>query len=274
MFNWSKEAEEYLESWIREGGHLFLVMDNNQEEIINFISREFQIDIIGPTDRGSFRYDEVFPSYDIRVSFEVPPDKEVLLLLDSEYAARLVQVKHGKGNLTVSGRPFFLYSRNLNVAPNARLAWGVLAADSAGLSAHAGRGWLFISGNIRAPNDGIFGTLFEEGNLMVLLVSLGVLLILGFWAVIPLFGLVRQERERPGKPLRERFLAEGRFIKRYGALEFYRDIYIKEINRRLARKGISPDKIEEEIRAIQGEAVRFRDFPEMIKTLKTILERI
>ena len=290
MFIWSEEAEEYLGSWIREGGHLFLVMDINQDMVQNFISREFHIDIRSPADRGAFRYNADFPNYDQRISFEVPPDNEAVLLLDPRYIARLVQVKHGKGTLTVSGRPFFMYSRNLEMAPNARLAWGLLAADTAGTGADTvadtaaaaitsgaalpGEGWLFIRGNMRPQNDGILGTLFNEGNLAVLLVSLMVLLIVGFWAVIPIFGLVRRGRERPGKPLRERFLAEGRFIKRYGALDFYRDIYIKEINRRLARKGISSDKIEEEIRTIQGENVKIGDFPGIIKTLKTILERI
>jgi hypothetical protein len=111
--------------------------------------------------------------------------------------------------------------------------------------------------------------------------------------VIPFFGPVRENSERPGKSLKERFLAEGRFLKGYGALELYRAAYIREIKRRLARKeGLTAEteilsragelweksapRRDKRItaKALYGEPFGPRDFGKIITILKTILERI
>jgi hypothetical protein len=110
---------------------------------------------------------------------------------------------------------------------------------------------------------------------------------------VPLFGVVKSGDERPGRPLRERFLAEGMFLKSYGALDSARAVYVGEIRRRLLRKeGIDDENkllrrsgelwaaatgrrdnaaVEE---AMSPSRKRPGDFPKMIVILKTILERL
>jgi hypothetical protein len=297
LFTWTGEAVEYLIKWIEDGGHLFLSLDNqywhDEETLIPL--NEFGIEV-NLDDSSYVRYDPESPNYDNRVSFELSPDVEAMILKNRNGDIKLVQVKHGRGKITVTGRPRFLLSSNLNRAPNSRLALALFGGNAAPNFAADGRittasegAWFFIRGTTRVR--GLLGNLFTHGNLTVIIVSALVLLAAGFWAVIPVFGLVRGDNERPGKPLRERFLAEGRFLKRYGALELYRDRYITEIKRRLARKeGILGDdeilrRVEEICgkterdslmfaRIFNGEPFTYREFPKVIVILKTILESI
>ena len=311
LFRWTEEAVEYLVRWVEEGGSLFLALDNytsweywHDEEYFPLLEK-FGIEAGNENALPNYHYDPEAPGYDRGVSFElaggepvgmavVADDGGVLALKGWDGLIRLVQVQRGKGKLIVTGRPRFLLSSYLNNAPNARLAW-VLFAKKIGpdpsVLAAADEAWLFIRGTEKVR--GLLGNLFRQGNLSVLLLSVLFLLVIAFWAVIPVFGLVREDEERPGKPLRERFLAEGRFLKRYGALEFYRDTYVREIRRRLGRQeGLSADdemekrildtwgKQAEErdrrlfVRILRKEPFRFKEFPKMVLVLKSILERI
>ena len=315
LFKWDDDAE-YLVQWVLDGGTLFLALDDqrsggsyqynrrDRDAGTLHLLEEFGIKIGAGAARGNYRYNPDSPNYDRGVAFEMAGEAaeadDLLTLKDWSSIVRLVQVKRGKGKFIVSGLPVFLRSSYIERAPNARLAWALFAAESEpAAEAREGRGsppeppnndWLFIRGSTRP--SGLLGDLFREGNLPVLLVSILVLLVVCFWAVIPLFGLVRGDDAKPGKPLRERFLAEGRFLKRYGALEFYRQVYMKEIKRRLARKeGLcSDDEIQGRIREILGRpgdrdsrvlagilhggSFRYKDLPRMIIIFNTILERI
>ena len=296
LFTWAPGAAPQLIRWIEEGGSLFLVLDYQAEwEFWNnapllLLLEEFGIEAAKGSRVRWHRDGSGVPSFGQEFSFEVSQDEDESILALEDWAGitRLVQVQHGMGRLIVSGRPRFLFSQFLDSEPNTRLAWALFAADAA----HGNEnGWLFIRGPTRA--QGLLGSLFTHGNLWALGVSALVFLAIGFWAVVPMFGLVRRDDERPGKPLRERFIAEGRFFKTYDALGFYRDVYIKEIRRRLAKKeGISADdeiiehilntvsKTGKEkegqmlISAIRKEPIKYREFPKMISIFKTILERI
>ena len=277
LFRWSFDAAIYLVQWVEEGGTLYLVFDSYSElesyEIL-FLLEEFGI----TAEAGFPAYNDVsdFPDYDRRFFFEVAPDAESLSLKDRNGAVKLVIAECGRGKVIVSGEPHFLKSTSIGDAPNARLAWAIFAEGD----------WLFIRGAARAR--GLLGDLFRQGNLPVLLVSLLVLIVIGFWAVIPLFGLVRNDTEKPGKPLRERFLAEALFMRKYGGLNIYLEAYMKEIRRRLAlicgpgediQKRITEilAKPEEEYliaNFLHGERINYRDFPKLQKNLKTILEKI
>ena len=57
---------------------------------------------------------------------------------------------------------------------------------------------------------------------------MSLLIILGFWMVIPMFGLVSEEKQRSSRPIKDRFNAEIRFLKKYKALDYYLDIYKRE----------------------------------------------
>ena len=284
LFEWTDEAAECLVSWIEDGGQLFLALDfyytHEDDSSLLSLLEEFGITIKRVLTQT--RYDSESPAYGTIFAFElVPvPDGDTLCLKVRNDIIRLVQLKRGKGSFTVTGRPNFLSSWNISDEPNARLAWALFAEE-----AEKG-GWFFIRGTART--DGFLGSLFSNGNLMVLLVSGLVLLIIAFWTVIPMFGLVRGEEETPGKPLRERFLAEGRFLKRYGALDNYCRIYVNEIRRRLARReGLLSDediiKRAEEVwgtqndllaRALRNEKIKFGEFPKTVNMLKSILEML
>ena len=271
LFHWTDEGVEYLSHWVREGGTLFLVLDYSmgwvEEEPLSFLE-QFGISAEMESTRRAFFRDTEYPNYDGRVSFNVD-DEEALALKDRSGQVRLVQQNRGAGKLIVSGSPHFLLSANLDDEANSRLAWALFSGEG---------DWLFIRGTTRV--QGFLGSLFRQGNFQVLLVSALVLLVIGFWAVIPGFGLVRGDDEKPGKALRERFLAEGRFLKNYGALDFYCQAYIKEIKRRLAHKeGLSSEEeIQRRIFELLGRQVTAplaaQDFIKMISDYKTLLERI
>ena len=314
LFSWSEESVQYLVNWVEEGGELFLSLDH---EYMPSYSEYFQLYEDGPlllleefgieasTQSRSFsRYDPEAPNYDIGVSLDYAPEffseGEDFALTDSDGVVRLIRITRGKGKFTITGHPYFLRSNNLNKAANARLAGALFAADKNGNkndnkndndNENEDEGCLFIRGTTRGR--GLVGSLFRQGNLLEPCVAGLVLLVVCFWMVIPGFGVVRGDNEKPGKPLRERFLAEGLFLKRYGALNFYRESYLKEIKRRFARKeGILADEAIQgrvlEIlgksagqrdcriftKVLHGENISRREFPRMITIFNTILERI
>jgi hypothetical protein len=286
LFDWNSEAAKYLTHWVEEGGHLFLALDNNwweyaeqiYDDNVLLLLENFGIALaeqVPVYDQG-WPYDPNIPSFSSEISFEFLSDDNLCddawALKDEAGNIRLVRGQRGKGSFCVSGPPLFLYSQYLGDEPNSRLAWALFAGIN---SDGKNESVLFIRG--KAKVRGIFGSLWQQGNLAVLLVSVLVLAAIGFWAVIPGFGLVRGDDEISGKPLRERFLAEGRFLKRYGALELYRDTYLKEIKRQLMRReGSSNEQCERILNTerIPNERFTYREFPKLITTLKTILDRL
>jgi hypothetical protein len=296
LFLWTFDAVEHLVQWVEEGGTLYLVLDTYSElesYDILFLLEEFGI--TAEAGFPAYNDDSDFPDYDRRFFFAVSSGVEALSLKDRSGAVKLVMATYGRGTIIVSGEPHFLKFSSIGDAPNARLAWALFAhnewePDSTG-GGYIDEGvreidWLFIRGAARAR--GLLGDLFRQGNLSVLLVSLLVLIVIGFWAVIPLFGLVRGDTEKPGKPLRERFLAEALFMRKYGGLNFYLETYMREVRRRLALTCGPGEDVQKRITEIlakpedeyliasflHGERINYRDFPKLQKTLKTISEKI
>jgi len=70
----------------------------------------------------------------------------------------------------------------------------------------------------------------ERGNLLPVGISALLLIILGFWMAIPVFGLVTIEKQKSSRPIRDRFIAEIRFLKKYRALDHYLNVYEREKN--------------------------------------------
>jgi hypothetical protein len=300
LFRWNDEAVEYLVRWVDSGGCLIIALDYYQNPQDKRFDDQKCLSLLGKfavtadddealQDRGyeTDRWRLVSPNYDRNVSFKVSGEEDALCLSDWTGLTRLVEVKRGSGKFIVIGSPNFLYSTNIDSAPNARLAWSLFAADRSDSSLS---GCLFIRGAQRAK--GLLGDLFKYGNSAVLLVSLLVLLAVSFWAVIPVFGVFRREDEREGKSMRERFLSEGYFLKRYNALGHYYLAYMKEIRRRLERKeGIGEKDIQKRILEIYpgtsagqesallasflgGESIPYRKFSKLIEQFTSILERI
>jgi len=283
LFDWEDGAANYLARWVEDGGTLLLVLDNTvvwQEKEPIILLEKFGISA-----------EEILPRRNYRNS----KGENVTEYRSS--VTRFEQAKRGRGKIVALADSDFLRSSNLGDEPNTRLAWALFASDSDPKpdTDIAESGWLFIRGKTRVR--GLLGTIFRQGNFAVFFVGVFVLLVVCFWAVIPGFGLVKWDDEKPFRPLRERFLAEGRFLKRYGALDFYSQAYVREIKRRLAvREGIMGDeesmkraleiykglhaRLKDEkgsrllTRAFRKEKFTFREFPDLINAFKGVLEII
>jgi hypothetical protein len=220
------------------------------------------------------------PDLDFHNSFaitEKKPPVDRILVMNHRDKIRLVKLELGEGWIIFTGEAHFLHNYYLRRTENVNLA-GVLflpvypagqtemsegsppgetasAADNAGV--------LFIRA---IYGDGhFFGNLVERGNPWALAVSLALLIIAGFWMVIPPFGRFRPAPEKPGKPLRERFLAEGRFLKKYHALGKYLEVYERELEHRSRSKGMAVPA------AAEKKAVSFIQF---LKEQKNITEQL
>jgi hypothetical protein len=280
-------------SWIEEGGNLVLSLDFPPFEIdidaSDFLNR-LGLVMLDSSEERSYRYQDEEPRLDRAVSFGFSEENvDALVMKDSDGFRRLVPVTKGKGKVTITGNCRFMSTFYLREPSNSRLAWNLLA-ESRGVP-----GVFFIRGRRREIEKSFFGDLFERGNLTALIVSALVLIAVGFWAVLPVFGLVKSDDAKPGKPLRARFLAEGRFLKRYGALESYLAAYQDEIRRKLIKKenlnnedeiiiraaavwreassGLLVERPEEAVRqAFSRQPVRYGEFRKSVRILKTILE--
>jgi hypothetical protein len=243
LFHWPADAWEQLEPWVEAGGALILSLDTRwyerEDEGPNGVLRALGImeDTNTPWGRGYAAGEG--PNFDRSVAFtlaETPeehpaePSPEIRALADHRGIIRLVRVNRGAGSVTVMGAPYFLRSNSLEKEANAALGWNLLAA---GREPEEG-GVLFIRG--KTPGRSLFGRLADRGDFVPPAVSALALIAVGLWLVIPLFGVVPREDEKPGRPIRERFQAEGRFLKKYRSLASYRDAYVQEIFRRLRRR--------------------------------------
>jgi hypothetical protein len=294
LFEWTSEAIEYLTSWIDAGGNLIVSVnwtwsweDDGDNFLLSFMKDLGLAEGEWPED-WNYYYDPHEPDYGDSIIFAEPEDKGALVFRDYQGLIKMVRLSHGRGKIAVMGEPYFMMSHNIGLRQNARLAWHLLAGEGGSVP---GDGVFFIRGRQRVT--GLFGRLFEQGNFFALIASAVVLVIIGFWAAIPVFGVVKQDGIMPGRPLRERFLAEGMFLKSHGALDSTRAVYVREIKRRLLSKEGIDD--EHEILRRAGElwaaatgrrdtaAVedalspsrkRPGDFPKMIVILKTIMERL
>lgn len=287
IFFWTKPALDYLDSWVKQGGSLVLCLDYyrhwDEDEDLGAYLYHLGLEPGDDPNEGSYN-DSRAPSFGRNVHFKDPGPDAILVLKDESGLIRLVQISRGKGKIAVTGRPRFMTSFRLDEEPNVRLCWYLFADSSPSKDA----GVLFIRGQKRP--EGIFGRLFQQGNFSIVIVSALVLIVLGFWSVIPVFGVVRKNEEKPGKALAERFLAEGRFLGRFGALDYYRNLYFREIRRRFMKQ---EDYSEAEIirqaallwdRDKRGsntaeQVLSFapqgkKDFVQTIVILKTILERL
>jgi hypothetical protein len=298
LIDWEREGESLL-PWVREGGVLLISIDpawywwasesaSARLEALEAFLKTLGLKLLLPTGEGEDEYDEEydeeyddegeewkdFPDYDWSIGLEplgeVPPEGEELILRDQGGRIRLVRRALGKGRLTVTGSCYFMYNRYLDLEANARLSW-----ELTGASLDAGRpGMLFVRG--RRATGGLFNTLRERGNLLPPLLSILVLVLVGFWTVIPGFGVRREEESAPRGAITGRFSSEARFIRRYGAYGPYLEAYLGELRRRSGGLGKDIEKLEAAYRADQGAGKRIgrRKMAEYLERLMAALERI
>jgi hypothetical protein len=118
---------------------------------------------------------------------------------------------------------------HLEKRQNAVTTWNLFSAGG------ENPGVLFIRGEKTVRS--FWGKLAERGDFTCLVISIPLILVIGFWMVLPGFGPVLGDEEEPLRSIRERFIAEGRFLKKYGALDIYLEVYVREIKSRLPGQG-------------------------------------
>jgi hypothetical protein len=307
FFHWSKRNYELLKPWVEKGGRLLVSLDRawaadysqGMDQLLKdlgigsarfFGAEEAEDDASGEAvseDGAAQKAGEnqtPSPSFDYRIQFdpqELPPE---YFSIRGGGVIRLVTVKMGAGSVTIFGDPVFMTNFNLRQAPNARLAWRLTGAEDS-----EGRGVLFIRG--RKPAPGFWSRLAIGWDIPL---SLAVVIAVGFWMIIPVFGRLVETPERPGKPIGERFLAEARFFKRYGSLDFYLEPYRETIRQRLVKTmeagegkpdeaycrklaelcGIDHNRVSELFNPRHPGSLRPREFVRAMETVHTILERL
>jgi len=217
--NW-EDTEEII-PWIEQGGFLVIALNYRSldDELMEFLYG-FGIHVFEYITPVS-EQEESFPSFDNYISFLPVNEEEIFMIKDPDHSVKLVEVPIGKGAITVTGLPLFMYYRNLRDERNASLSWrltGERAAKNTGV--------LFIGlRNSYAPRNSLFGAIMERGNLVPVIISAIILILTGFWMVIPAFGLVFSEQQRTSRPMKDRFTAEIRFLKKQQALNYYLEVY-------------------------------------------------
>ncbi|MDR2101258.1 MAG: DUF4350 domain-containing protein [Treponema sp.] len=238
-FYWPAEAWDLLFPWIEAGGLLIIALDapwyeEADEGLLLFLNRLGIARIDGEHQSSPSAYPGD-PDFDRETALDLSdtPSGEMLILKDHGGAIRLIRTSLGRGSVTVTGTPYFMQNFPLGKHQNAATAWNLFAAGASG-AAGENPGILFIRG--REIQRSFWGKLADRGNFTFLIVSIPLVIVVGFWMVLPGFGIILKEEEEPLRSIRERFLAEGRFFKKYGALDTYLEVYVREIRFRLQRR--------------------------------------
>jgi hypothetical protein len=291
-FDW-EDAGEPLKNWIREGGFLVVSLelplheDENLETFLMSFGADAEIfDVSGAgsgADTGGItgengedsEYDEGLviepvPDFDQALQFNIAEEtgEAAAVIKEAGKIIRLVRIPLGSGFLTLIGRPRFMQNDYLEREVNARLAWDLTGGPAGGDNP----GILFIRGKRQVKS--LFGKVADRGNFLPLGLSLLILIIVGFWMVIPAFGLLFQEKALSGRPIGERFLAEIRFLKKYRALETYLEVYIREIKRKLRGRETEAElEIIEKTLKTKGH-LPYKDLVRALQKLEIMMERL
>ena len=308
-----ENAEARLLPWIRDGGALVITLDirSNHGGIEEFISRfgigiqeadeedeaeyneessgdddaEYKKHLLGAAepDTTSAQHNTDALTFDTACGFVlagplIEDISNISVITDSDGIIRLVTVSLGKGTITFTGILYCMTNQFIEQEANARLAWSLTAAQTTAENPKV----LFIRD--RTFRKGIFGRIAERGNYVPLVVSALALIVIGFWMVIPSFGIAPREEQPWARPITERFLAETRFLKKYNALDHYVQVYVREITPRSG--SLFDDTVKNEIadmaQAVQpggkgritGHFYQYRDIIKSLKRLETIAERL
>ena len=237
-FNWQPDTYFQLEHWLETGGNLIVCLDITERRAIEsglfaaFSRLGIGANFNDPETRRIHFYssNDNFPAFSDSIDFTINhTGRETEVIADAYGKIRLVRIPKKNGSITFTGSPVFMTSNNLKNEKNALLTWYLTGAQDIEKN-----GLLFV--NKTETEHSFFGKLAERGNLSPLLISVLALIIIGFWMVIPIFGILTGDKERPGKPMRERFLAEARFLKKYKGLGSYLETYYLSLKQRFRRQ--------------------------------------
>jgi hypothetical protein len=277
-----ENAGTVLMPWIERGG--FLVICLEAEDLYDDDLAAFLADCgIVPDMYGDDAADPLadmedlpeaaaVPDFDWSIGFLAGTTQAAgnsFTMRDGEGTVRLARFSRGAGAITVIGRPLFMYNDYLEREINARLAWELTGARTS----LAEPGLLFV--REKRVTRGLLGKIAGRGAVFPLALSALLLVIVGFWAVIPMVGPVFSEQRSRARPIGERFRAEVRFLKKYGALQSYLETYARELKSQ-ARGG------EGDCAAIAaalrpgppGRTLKYRDIIKELRKLESLMERI
>jgi hypothetical protein len=218
-----ENADKFLIPWIERGNSLVICMDyySIEEKDINlyeFLSGfGISTEIVSELNWG-----EDIPDFSDYMYFTIENDSEIFTIKDVDGHIALVEVYPGKGTLTLITYPVFMQNMYISKEKNARLAWELTGKRAEGEN----KGVFFV--RERQTVNSMFGKIMERGNLVPLGISIFLIIVLGFWMVIPVFGLVFEEKQKSSRPIRERLAAEISFFKKYKSLDYYLEIYERE----------------------------------------------
>jgi hypothetical protein len=223
MYGWY--STERITHWIKQGGHLILsldlynnTLDNNLLEFLSGFGIETKYSHSIYTETV-FTDSESQVDFSTRIAFIINDDN-IFYIKDGDGIIRLAEVPIGSGSIIVFGIPVFMYNYYLQKEANAVLTWQLTGARTD----ENNKGILFYRIHNRHASNSIFGAIIERGNLIPVIISAFILIFIGFWMVIPGFGLVFEEKQRMARPLKDRFNAEIRFLKKYHALNHYMEM--------------------------------------------------
>jgi len=225
-------AQDLIIPWIEQGGYLIINLDHYSissidENLLKLLSG-FGITVGEGTLNDSVRDESVpeesIPAFGRNIFLLFDERDEIFFINDNYGNTRLVEIPAGDGALVVTGIPYFMNNNFLYKETNAKLTWKLTGARAEGNNT----GVLIIREKHIPKN--MFGKIMDKGNLLPVGISAIILIVLGFWMVIPVFGLVAVEKQRTSRPIRERFIAEIRFLKKHSALDHYLDVYEREQN--------------------------------------------
>lgn len=286
LCDWEDSLARLL-PWIQQGGFLYVVLEDSfyDEDLAEFLAF-FGFSAAGDSDDDNAGGEEEeddkpeatepdaeetpVPDFDSDIALAVTEPANsaagIEVLKDRYGVIRLARAALGSGGLALGGKPYFMFTDYINRDINARLAWDLTGAQA------KDAGVLFVRG--KSGRRGLLGNIADRGNIIPLAVSAAMLVVIGFWMVIPVFGLVCYGRQPKAKPIQERFLAEISFLKKHGALEYYLQVYLRELQ-------LKPDSIKKEIglaeieQALQGRrGLKYRDLIRYLKKLESKMERL
>lgn len=213
-------TEEELLQLAKSGKNVILCLTlyniTSQEKFNEFLSG---MGITAGTTPSYWTYtNENMPDLHWNIKFDIEDGRNYYTIKDMHNNIRIIKIEMGEGTLTIMGSPGFMQYESLKKELNACLAWELIGeiSDETGV--------LFVK-PYKEPHErkSFFGALMQRGNLVPVLASIILLIIFGFWSVIPFFGQAKKEKQNSSRPIKERFEAEISFLKKYKGLYYYND---------------------------------------------------
>jgi len=214
-----EDAESYFIPWIKQGNSLVICLNYfyDPEEINEYLSEFLSGYGIEVEINSEDSETEINPNYYFKINDDINKDTLKFSISEPGSSITLAMILFEKGMLAVTGYPAFMQNENLKEKINAYWTWQLTGELAAG----GNKGVLFV--RERKMIKSMFGKIMERGNLIPLCVSIFLIIVIGFWMVIPLFGPVIEEKQKNSRPIRERFAAEISFLKKYKSLDYYLD---------------------------------------------------